>query len=37
MQSRLVARKERCLFLFSDLLVITAIKRRSATLRKGSR
>lgn len=36
MQSRLVARKERCLFLFSDLLVITAIKRRSATLRKGS-
>ncbi|XP_050727403.1 uncharacterized protein LOC127004096 isoform X2 [Eriocheir sinensis] len=36
MQSRLVTRKERCLFLFSDLLVITAIKRRSATIRKGS-
>ncbi|XP_066963606.1 rho guanine nucleotide exchange factor 17-like [Macrobrachium rosenbergii] len=29
-------RKERCLFLFSDLLVITAIKRRSGTIRKGS-
>lgn len=37
MQSRLVTRKERCLFLFSDLLVITAMKRRSATIRKGSR
>ncbi|KAK8749646.1 hypothetical protein OTU49_015465 [Cherax quadricarinatus] len=30
-----VTRKERCLFLFSDLLVITAIKRRSGTIRKG--
>lgn len=27
-------RKERALFLFSDLLVITTIKRRSGTIRK---
>ena len=30
------ARKERALFLFSDLLVITSIKRRSGTIRKPS-
>ncbi|XP_071525862.1 uncharacterized protein [Panulirus ornatus] len=36
MHPGLVTRKERCLFLFSDLLVITAIKRRSGTIRKGS-
>lgn len=29
-------RKERALFLFSDLLVITSIKRRSGTIRKPS-
>ncbi|KAL7632553.1 UNVERIFIED_CONTAM: hypothetical protein RMT77_017120 [Armadillidium vulgare] len=34
--SGLGIRKERCLFLFSDILVITAIKRRSATIRKSS-
>ncbi|KAK3872868.1 hypothetical protein Pcinc_022083 [Petrolisthes cinctipes] len=36
MHPGLVTRKERCLFLFSDLLVITSIKRRSGTIRKGS-
>uniref|UniRef100_A0A6A7FTN7 Rho guanine nucleotide exchange factor 17 isoform X3 n=1 Tax=Hirondellea gigas TaxID=1518452 RepID=A0A6A7FTN7_9CRUS len=36
MHSALGTRKERCLFLFSDLLVIAAIKRRAGTLRKGS-
>lgn len=29
-------RKERALFLFSDLLIITSIKRRSGTIRKPS-
>lgn len=28
------ARKERGLFLFSDLLVVTSIKRRSGTIRR---
>ncbi|XP_047494989.1 rho guanine nucleotide exchange factor 17-like [Penaeus chinensis] len=36
MHSGLGTRKERCLFLFSDLLVIAATKRRSGTIRKGS-
>ncbi|XP_067128079.1 rho guanine nucleotide exchange factor 17-like [Centruroides vittatus] len=29
-------KKERCLFLFSDLLLITSIKRKSGTIRKAS-
>ncbi|XP_076321010.1 uncharacterized protein LOC143230770 [Tachypleus tridentatus] len=29
-------KKERCLFLFSDLLIITSIKRKSGTIRKTS-
>lgn len=34
--SALGTRKERGLFLFSDLLVITSVKRRGATMRKSS-
>lgn len=34
--SALGTRKERALFLFSDLLVITSVKRRSAAIRKSS-
>lgn len=30
------SRKERALFLFNDLLVITSVKRRSSTIKKNS-
>lgn len=36
MSGSLGTKKERCLFLFSDLLVITSIKRKSGTIRKTS-